>query len=169
MAQKKGLNVLVDISALGIPWPHTGAITTRKYIREHTDTVRRFVRSYVEAVHRIKTDRETGMKILAKYFKGLQDRDILVKTYDLSFSEAVMPRKQYAPLEGIKTIIDYWLNTTLELENGKPEDFVDITFVEELDDSGYTDSLYKFKAKLTYGMRKRRCGKIWQKTDLNAR
>jgi NitT/TauT family transport system substrate-binding protein len=143
MAQKKGLNVLVDISALGIPWPHTGAITTRKYIREHTDTVRRFVRSYVEAVHRIKTDRETGMKILAKYFKGLQDRDILVKTYDLSFSEAVMPRKQYATLDGIKTIIDYVAETDPRAKKVKPEDFVDMRFIKELDDSGYTDSLYK--------------------------
>lgn len=143
MAQKKGLNVLVDISALGIPWPHTGAITTRKYIREHTDTVRRFVRSYVEAVHRIKTDRETGMKILAKYFKGLQDRDILIKTYDLSFSEAVMPRKQYATLDGIKTIIDYVAETDARAKKAKPEDFVDMRFIKELDDSGYTDSLYK--------------------------
>ena len=142
IAQKKGLNMLLDIAALGIPWPHTGAITTRKFIREHTDTVRRFVKSYVEAVHRIKTDRETGMKVLGKYFKGLQDREVMVKTYDLSFSDVVMPRKQYATLEGIKYILDYVAETDARARKAKPEDFVDMRFIKELDDSGYTDSLY---------------------------
>ena len=142
IAQKKGLNILLDISSLAIPWPHTGAITTRKFIREHTDTVRRFVKSYVEAVHRIKTDRETGMKVLGKYFKGLQDREILVKTYDLSFSEAVMPRKQYPTLDGIKAILEYVAESEPKAKKAKPEDFVDLRFVKELDDSGYTESLY---------------------------
>jgi NitT/TauT family transport system substrate-binding protein len=143
MAQKKGLNILLDISTLGIQWPHTGAITTRKFIRENTDTVRRFVKSYIEAVHRIKTDRETGMKVLAKYFKGLQDREVLVKTYDLSFSEAVMPRKQYPTLDGIKAILEYVAESDPRAKKAKPEDFVDLRFVKELDDSGYTESLYQ--------------------------
>lgn len=143
MAQKRGLNLLLDISTLGIQWPHTGAITTRKFIREHTDTVRRFVKSYIEAVHGIKTDREAGMKVLAKYFKGLQDRDVMVKTYDLSFAEPVMPRKQYPTLDGIKSILDYVAETDPRAKKAKTDDFVDLRFVKEFDDSGYTDSLYK--------------------------
>lgn len=143
IAQKKGLHMMLDISALGIPWPHTGAITTRKYIRENTDTVRRFVKSYVEAVHRIKTDRETGMKVMTKHFKGLQDREVVVSTYDASFSENVLPRKQYATLEGIKFILDYLAESDARAKKAKPEDFVDMRFIKELDDSGYTDSLYR--------------------------
>lgn len=143
MAQKKGLNMLVDISALGIPWPHTGAITSRKYIREQPDTVRRFVRSYVEAVHRIKTDRETGMKVMTKYFKGLQDRDVVVSTYNASFAENVMPRKQYASLEGIKYILEYLAESDPKAKRAKPEEFVDMRFIKELDESGYTESLYR--------------------------
>jgi ABC-type nitrate/sulfonate/bicarbonate transport system substrate-binding protein len=143
MAQKKGLNMMVDISALGIPWPHTGAITTRKYIRERPDTVRRFVKSYLEAVHRIKTDRETGMRVMTKHFKGLQDREVIVNTYDASFSENVMPRKQYATLEGIKFILDYVAESDARAKKARPEDFVDMRFVKELDESGYMDSLYR--------------------------
>lgn len=143
MAQKKGLNMLVDISALGIPWPHTGAITSRKYIREQPDTVRRFVRSYVDAVHRIKTDRETGMKVMTKYFKGLQDRDVIVSTYNASFAENVMPRKQYATLDGIKYILEYLAEGDPKAKRAKPEEFVDMRFIKELDESGYTDSLYR--------------------------
>lgn len=143
MAQKKGLNMMLDITALNIPWPHTGAITTRKYIREHPDTVRRFVKSYVEAVHRIKTDKEVGMKVMTKHFKGLQDRDVVVNTYDASFAENVMPRKQYATLDGIKYILDYLAETDPKAKRFKAEEFVDMRFIREFDESGYTDSLYR--------------------------
>jgi len=86
LAQKKGLYLLMDISALNVPFPHTGLSTTRKFIQTNPDVVRRFVKSYVEAVHRIKTDKKTGMTIMSKYFKGLEDKEVLDKSYDLAVS-----------------------------------------------------------------------------------
>ena len=44
-------------------------------------------------------------------------------------------------LEGIKTI----LATEAKGKPAKPEDFVDLTFIRELDQSGFIDSLYKKK------------------------
>ena len=57
IAQKKGFYVLADVAALGLAYQHQGGVTTRKYLREHPDVVRNFVKSYIEAVHRLKTDR----------------------------------------------------------------------------------------------------------------
>ena len=65
-AQMRGFNMLVDIAALGLPYQATGVATTRKFIRERTDTVRRYIKAHIEAVHRFKTDRETSMRVLAK-------------------------------------------------------------------------------------------------------
>ena len=143
LAQKRGLHLLMDISALDVPFPHTGASTTRKFIQNNPDAVRRFIRSYVEAVHRIKTDRKTGMTILSKYFKGLDDKEVLEKTYDLAFRESVMPRKQYPTIEGIKTVLDYLAQKDAKAKQAKPEDFVDLRFIKELDESGFIDNLYK--------------------------
>ena len=70
LAQKRGLRLLLDIAAPETPWLHTGALTTRKYIRESTDTVRRFVKSYVEAVHGIKTNREGGSRFSLNILKA---------------------------------------------------------------------------------------------------
>jgi ABC-type nitrate/sulfonate/bicarbonate transport system substrate-binding protein len=70
VAQRKGFHVLADVSALGLAYQHQGGVTTRKYLREHPDTVRNFVKSYIEAVHRLKTDRAIGLKIAAKYLPG---------------------------------------------------------------------------------------------------
>ena len=106
LAQKKGLHVLMDISALNVPFPHTGPSTTRRLIQNNPDLVRKFIKSYVEAVHRIKTDKKTGMMVLSKYFKGLDDREVLEKTYELAFRDDVMPRKQYPSLEGVTTVLD---------------------------------------------------------------
>ena len=54
-------------------------------------------------------------------------------------SESVLPKKQYPSLEGIKTI----LTSEIKGKPAKPEDFVDLSFVRELDQSGYIDALYK--------------------------
>src|SRR5262249_22295583 len=57
-AQMRGFNMLADIAALGLPYQATGVATTRKFIRERSDVVRRYIKSHIEAVHRFKTDRE---------------------------------------------------------------------------------------------------------------
>ena len=146
MAQKKGYNVLADVAALGLAYQHTGVATTRRFIRERPDIVRAYAKSQVEAVHRLKTERETGIRVLAKYMGGLKDREILEKTYDLAVADNMLPRKQYPTLEGIKTILDGFAEKDPRARNAKPEDFVDIRFIKELDQSGFIDSVYSGKA-----------------------
>jgi NitT/TauT family transport system substrate-binding protein len=141
IGQKRGMTVLADLPKLGLLYQHTSAATTRKYIRENPDIVRRYVKSQVEAVHRIYTDKEISIKALSKYFGRGVEPDILEKTWANLHNEAVLPKKQYPSLEGIKTI----LATEAKGKPGKPEDFVDTTFIRELDQSGYIDSLYKKK------------------------
>lgn len=141
IAEKRGMTVLADLPKLGLVYQHTSAATTKKYIREHPDTIRRYVKSQVEAVHRIYTDKETSIKVLSKYFGRGVERDILEKTWANLLNDAVLPRKQYPSLEGIKTI----LATEAKGKPAKPEDFADSSFVRELDQSGYIDSLYKKK------------------------
>jgi NitT/TauT family transport system substrate-binding protein len=141
IGEKRGMTVLADLPKLGLVYQHTSAATTKKYIREHPDIVRRYVKSQVEAVHRIYTDKETSIKVLSKYFGRGVERDILEKTWANLLNDAVLPRKQYPSLEGIKTI----LATEAKGKPAKPEDFVDMSFVRELDKSGYIDSLYKKK------------------------
>ena len=141
IAGKKGMTVLADLPKLGLVYQHTTAATTRKYVREHPDVIRRYVKSQVDAVHRIYTDKETSIKVLGKYFGGNLERDVLEKSYENLLNESVLPRKQYPSLEGLKTI----LATEAKGKPAKPEDFVDSSFIRELDQSGYIDGMYKKK------------------------
>jgi len=140
-AQKKGFYVLADVAALGLAYQHQGGVTTRKFLRERPDVVRNFVKSYIEAVHRLKTDRAVGMKIAAKYLR-LDDKELLQKTYESSIDENKLPAKQYPTLDGLKTILDQLALKDPKAKAAKPQDFVDARFVEEFDKSGYIDSLY---------------------------
>ena len=139
IAQKRGMTVLADLPKLGLVYQHTSVATTRKYIREHPEIVRRYVKSQVDAVHRIYTDKEASLRALARFIGRTVDRDVLEKTWENLLNDAVLPKKQYPSLEGIKTI----LATELKGKLGKPEDFVDSSFIRELDQSGYIDGLYK--------------------------
>jgi NitT/TauT family transport system substrate-binding protein len=146
IAQKKGYTLMGDVAALGLAYQHQGGATTRRFIREHPDVVRNFVKSYIETVHRMKTDRPGGMKILAKYLH-LDDKEVLEKTYDSSIADNKLPPKQYPTLEGLKTILDQLGQKDTKARAAKPQDFVDARFVEEFDKSGFIDSLYGQKKR----------------------
>jgi ABC-type nitrate/sulfonate/bicarbonate transport system substrate-binding protein len=143
VAQKKGFNLLADVVAMGMSFQHTSVASTRKFIREHPDIVRKYVRSQVESVHRLKTDRETGIRVLSKYMRGLQDRDILERAYDRAVADEMLPPKQYPTLDGIKTILAGLAKEESKAKTAKPEEFAEMRFINELDQSGFIDSLYR--------------------------
>ena len=140
-AQKKGFHLLADVAALGLAYQHQGGVTTKRFLREQPMVVRSFVKAYIEAVHRLKTDRGLGLKIAAKYLR-LEDKELLQRTYESSIDEKKLPAKQYPSAEGIKTILDELALKEPKAKAAKPSDFIDARFVEEFDRSGYTDSLY---------------------------
>ena len=146
IAQKRGFYLMGDVAALGLAYQHQGGATTRRFIREHPEAVRNFVKSYIEAVHRTKTDRQGAIKTLAKYLH-LEDRELLEKTYDRSIADDKLPPKQYPTLEGLKTILDQLGQKDPKARAAKPQDFVDARFIEEFDKSGFIDNLYGQKKR----------------------
>ena len=145
IAEKKGLAVVADVAQMGLVFQHTGAATTRRFIREHPETVRRYVKSHVEAVHRIWTDKEATVKTLGKYMGSTVDREILEKSRENILTESLLPKKQLPSLEGLKTVLEDIAERDPRAKAAKPEQFVDATFIRELDQSGYIDGLYKKK------------------------
>ena len=139
IALKRGMNTLADLPKLGLVYQHTAAATTRKYIRENRDIVRRYVKSQLEAVHRIYTDKESSLRALGRFIGRTVDREILEKTWDNLLNELVLPKKQYPSVEGLKTI----LASEPKAKSHNPEDYFDASFVKEFDQTGFTDGLYK--------------------------
>jgi ABC-type nitrate/sulfonate/bicarbonate transport system substrate-binding protein len=145
IAEKRGLAVIADVAKMGLVFQHTGAGTTRRFIKEHPDIVRRYVKAHVEAVHKMWTDKEATIKALSKYMGSGLERETLEKSYDNVMTEALYPKKQYPSLEGLKTVLEDVAERDPRAKSAKPEQFVDFTFIKELDQSGYIDGLYKKK------------------------
>ena len=143
IAQKKGMHVLADVAKMGLAIQHTGVATTRRFIKGNRDLVRKYVKSQVEAVHRIWTDKEATMRAFMKYAGSGVEREILEKIREGLLGEAMLSKKQYPSLEGLKTILTSQAETDPRARAAKPEEFVDLSFIKELDQSGYIDSLYK--------------------------
>ena len=68
--------------------------------------------------------------------------DVLEKIREGLLSEAMLSKKQYPSLQGIRTILTSLADIDPRARSAKPEDFVDMSFVRELDQSGYIDRLY---------------------------
>src|SRR5262249_50160034 len=96
MAQKRGFYNLMSVR---LPYQSTGAATTRTFIRESPDIVRRDIRSQIEAIHSIKTDQETAIRVLAKDH-SLDEKETIERTYDDISTDDRLPPNQYPNLEG---------------------------------------------------------------------
>ena len=140
IVDKFGYSVLLDLIALKIPFPQRAIYTTGKYIREQPDTVRRYMRAYVEAIHYFKTRKEETIQILRKYSR-VEDRGVLEHTQNW-FTQN-MPEYPYPPLEGYQVVLQEMVSSNPKAAALNAKELVDARFVKELEDSGFVASLGK--------------------------
>ncbi len=140
VVDKLGYPVLLDLISLKIPFPQRGIYTTGKYIREQPDTVRRYVRAYVEAIHYFKTRKEETIQILRKYSR-VEDRGVLDHTQ--TWFTQNMPEYPYPPVEGYQTVLQEMASSNPKASALNPKELVDARFVKELEDGGFVARLSK--------------------------
>ena len=140
IVDKLGFPVLLDLVSLRIPFPQRGIYTTAKFIKEHPETVRRYTRAYVEAIHYFKTRKEETIQIMRKYSR-MEDRDVLEHTW--SWFTQNMPEIPYPPLEGYQSVLQEMALTNPKAAALNEKDLVDLRFVKELEDGGFIKSLYR--------------------------
>jgi ABC-type nitrate/sulfonate/bicarbonate transport system substrate-binding protein len=136
-AKKKGLNDLHNLTPDKVHMPGSGVNVLSDWLPKNRDTAARFMKATVEAIALMKTDKQKAFASMRKWY-GITDEKVLEGVY----AEAVdLPIKPYPSIEGLKNMqsVYKWRAITMK----KPEDFVDASFVTELDKSGYIDSLYK--------------------------
>jgi len=139
-AKKMGFNILADMADLGLPYQHETVATTDRFIKEHPETVRKFLRAFVAGIHLWMTDEKKTKEILTKRLK-IKEKEILDETY-VAYKK-LTEKKPYPTLKGIQFQIDDVAKRNPKAKGTKPEDFINITFLKELDQSGFIDKLYK--------------------------
>jgi len=139
-AAKLGYNLLADLSAIGVDYQGAGVVTTKTYMRESPDVVRRYLRAYVEGLHRFKTDKSFAVKVIGKYSR-ITDQEALEETYQ-HYAVKVMPRVPYPTIKGIQMVLDEIGLRTPKARRLPPESFIDVNYLRELEQGGFIKKLY---------------------------
>jgi len=139
-AQRLGMKILLSLRDLNVAYQGSGLVTTQRVLARKRDLARRFLKSYVEGIHLVKTNPDTSRKAFAKYRQS-KDEKRIDDAYQ-TLRETVKP-KPYPSIEGFRTIIKDASERVAAAKTANPRDFIDTSLLEELDKSGYIDGLYR--------------------------
>src|SRR5918994_1293937 len=137
-AKQANMRELLDMAKLEATIHQNGVVTTRKYLRTNEDTVRRFLRAYIEGAALAKRDKAFATRVMAKYL-GTNDREILDDAYERVILHLELP--PYPTVEGVSVLLKTLEKTQPKARTAKPEDFLDSRLIRELDKSGFIDRM----------------------------
>jgi NitT/TauT family transport system substrate-binding protein len=112
------------------------AISRRRIVAERRDLLQRALRALATAAAIQKTDRERSFPILAKYLESAEP-DALEETfamYTTRLTPDLRPRGR-----GLETVLEFADHP--DAKNARPEQFVDLSLVDDLDREGFFATL----------------------------
>ena len=138
-AQKQGFLVLADLAQLQIPYPQAIVETTDRLIREEPQLVKNYLKGLIAGIHYGKNNPEPTKAILDKYVK-IKNPEFLSATYEdyVQITDA----KAYPNLEGIRFALEEVAKRSPAAKGKKPEEFVNLKFLEELEREGFFKEIY---------------------------
>jgi ABC-type nitrate/sulfonate/bicarbonate transport system substrate-binding protein len=140
-AEAEGYFKLADVSTSGLIYPFGPFAARQAFIKNQPDLVTRFMKAYVEGIHRYKTDKPLALAVLEKYTKQ-KTTPGTEKIYEV-YATKYFKRVPEATPAGIQTILEE-IAATRPLPQGiTPQRFADSHFIRELVSNGFVDGLYK--------------------------
>ena len=140
IAKRMGLIELVKIPDLKVEVQGNGMATTRAYIKTNRDVVKSALKGYIEGINFIFSNKQAAQKIFAKYMRT-NDSDVLENSYQAYVGTT--PKRPYPTLKGLQFLLDRLVPTMPQAKTAKPEKFVDMSFLQELDKEGFFNEMAK--------------------------
>jgi NitT/TauT family transport system substrate-binding protein len=141
MIKKSGMNLLIDLGKLDIPFPVTAFIVRRSYLRSDRAQVVNFMKAVIEAMHTLKTNRQLGIKTIQKYSR-IQDSEEARIAYDYFVGQHMGRIPEIPPQRAFEVAIAM----TVGKQKGVTAESLramDRSILDEIMKSGFVDSLYK--------------------------
>jgi NitT/TauT family transport system substrate-binding protein len=132
LARKLGMNVLADVGDFSA-YPNTSLLLTRSFIEKQRPLAKNLLRSQIEAIHYVRTNREGSIKILKKYLR-VDDSEAVNATYDFFARRIELPPRPN--LEGIRAIL-----REMGAPQRNPGEFVDMSLLDEIEQEGFLQKL----------------------------
>ena len=80
--ERLGYTTLIDMRKLAFNYPTQGIVTSRSMLRTKRESLKSFMKVYLEAIKILKTERELPLKAIGKYLK-ITDPEVVGKTLDV--------------------------------------------------------------------------------------
>jgi NitT/TauT family transport system substrate-binding protein len=138
-AASLGLRILADLGDLGIEYPTSVNVVSRRYLAQNRSAVKKYLMALVESLHLYKENRQLAVQVTRKYTK-LDDQELLSKTYDY-----FVKNTSFMPLTGA-AVIQNGLPAGMERER-KTTDFFDNSVLEELIKEGFVKKISSVGSK----------------------
>jgi NitT/TauT family transport system substrate-binding protein len=139
-ARKSGFIELIQIADLGVEVQGNGFATSRAYVQTNREVVKNALKGFVEAIYFIYANKKEAQKVFAKYMRT-SDPDVLEDSYRGYVTS--IPKKPYPTLKGIQFMLDMLAEKMPQAKSAKPEQFVDLTFLQELEKEGFFTEMAK--------------------------
>ena len=117
-----------------------GFATSRAYIQSNRDTVKSALKGFVEAIYFVYANKKEAQRVFAKYMRTA-DPAVLEESYQGYVK--MIPKKPYPTLKGIQFMLEMLAPQMPEAKTAKPEQFVDLTFLQELEKEGFFNEMAK--------------------------
>ena len=141
LMEKLGFKEVASITDMNLAFPNPAMVVLGDIIRKKPEVIDRFMRAYVRGVYRARIDRDFTLKSYAKY-TTVEDTVILQKAYDFYVTK-IVEKAPYINMTGMQNALDEVAKTIPAAKNAKPEQFVDMRFLDKLEKSGLLNELYK--------------------------
>jgi ABC-type nitrate/sulfonate/bicarbonate transport system substrate-binding protein len=140
VARKAGFNELLQIADLGVEVQGNGFATSKAYIQSNRETVKNALKGFVEAIYFVYANKKDAQKVFSKYMRT-NDPVVLEDSYEGYVK--MIPKKPYPTLKGIQFMLDMLGPQMPEAKTAKPEQFVDLSFLQELEKEGFFTQMAK--------------------------
>ncbi len=132
-ARKEGLRMLVDVTKMGLAYPFNAMATTDTYIAKNRAFVQKTVKALVGGIKYMKANEEKTLEIIAKYTR-ISDLGAIRATYEPL--ARITEDKAFPDMRGIKFVLDMFGKTDPKARVANPADFVDVSFLKNLEKEG---------------------------------
>ena len=140
IAEKAGLNELVDLNKIGLYNPASCIASTKSYVRKNRDTVLRVMKGFVEGLKFFRENRSFALKVFADFTKTT-DPNVLNTSYDLTIQ--LQEKVPLVDLKGVEFLLQLTEVRDPRAKYFDPAALVDSSFIKELQKTGFIDSIYK--------------------------
>jgi ABC-type nitrate/sulfonate/bicarbonate transport system substrate-binding protein len=140
LARKAGLTEIVSVGDLGVEVQGNGFATSRAYIASNREVVKSALKGFVEAIYFVYANKKDAQRVFAKYMRT-NNPEVLEDSYN-GYVKSI-PKRPYPTLKGIQFMLDVLTPALPQAKNFRPEQFVDLSFLQELEKEGFFNDMAK--------------------------